>query len=47
MMEDCNKYANVIKAKGDPFTTESLFIAITLNQQKMIKELVAQISGEQ
>ena len=40
MMEDCNKYANVIKAKGDPFTKESLFIALILEQQKMIKELI-------
>lgn len=46
MMEDCNKYANVIKAKGDPFTKESLFIALILEQQKMIKELIAQISSK-
>lgn len=47
MIEDCNKYADAINAKGEPFTTESLFIALILEQQKMIKELIAQISGKQ
>jgi hypothetical protein len=46
MIEDCNKYIEAIKAKGEPFTTESLFIALILEQQKMIKKLIAQISGK-
>jgi len=46
MIEDCNKYANAIEAKGDPFTTESLFIALIQEQQKMVKELIVQISGK-
>lgn len=47
MIEDCNKYADAIRAKGEPFTTESLFIALILEQQKMIKKLIAQISSKQ
>ena len=45
MIEDCNKYANAINAKGELFATESLFIALLLEQQKMIIKLIAQISG--
>jgi hypothetical protein len=47
MIEDCNKYADAINAKGEPLATESLFIALILEQQKMIKQLIAQISGKQ
>jgi hypothetical protein len=43
--DDCNKYANAINAKGELFATESLFIALLLEQQKMIIKLIAQISG--
>ncbi len=47
MIEDCNKYGDAINAKGELFTTESLFIALIMEQQKMIKELIAQISGKE
>jgi hypothetical protein len=44
MIKGCNKYADVINAKGELYTTESLFITLILEQQKMIKGLIAQIS---
>jgi hypothetical protein len=46
MIECCNKYADAINVKGEPSTTESVFIALILEQQKMIKELIAQISDK-
>lgn len=44
MIEHSNKYADAIHAKGEPFTTESLFIVLILEQQKMIKELITKLS---
>ncbi|MGA9843128.1 MAG: hypothetical protein WBP64_21330 [Nitrososphaeraceae archaeon] len=44
MLEDCNKYTNAITDKGEPFTTESLFIVLILEQEKMIKELIAKLT---
>jgi phage shock protein A len=44
MIEDNNKYTDAINAKGEPFTTESLFIALILEQQKMIKDLITKLS---
>ena len=32
MIEGCDKYADAINAKGEPFTTESLFIALIMEQ---------------
>jgi hypothetical protein len=42
MIEGCNKYTDSITARRKPFTTESPFVTLILEQQKMIK-LVAQI----
>ena len=44
MLEDCNKYTNAITDKGERFTTESLFIVLILEQEKMIKELIAKLT---
>ncbi len=44
MIEEINKYVDAINAKGEPFMTESLFIALILEQQKMIKELIMKLS---
>ena len=44
MIEEINKYVDAINAKGEPFMTESLFIALILEQQKMIKELITKLS---
>jgi hypothetical protein len=44
MIEYNDKYTDAINAKGEPFTTESLFIALILEQQKMIKALITKLS---
>jgi hypothetical protein len=47
MIEDCNNYTDVINTKGELYTTELLFITLILEHQKMIKELIAQISAKE
>ena len=37
MIEYKDKYTDAINAKGESFTTESLFIALILEQQKRLK----------
>ena len=44
MLNDCYKYAAAINAKGEPFPTEPLLIALLLSQHKMIDWLTKQIS---
>jgi hypothetical protein len=44
MLNDCFKYAVAINAKGKPFPTEPLIMALLLSQHKMIKWLSEQIS---
>jgi hypothetical protein len=44
MLNDCFKYATAITAKGQPFPTEPLIMALLLSQHKMIKWLSEQIS---
>jgi hypothetical protein len=39
MLENCHKYAVAINAKGKPFQTEPLIMALLLEQHKMIKWL--------
>jgi hypothetical protein len=39
MLNDCLKYAIAINAKGAPFPTEPLIMALLLSQHKMIKWL--------
>src|SRR5215211_1166351 len=36
MLNDCYKYATAINAKGEPFPTEPLIMALLLSQHKMI-----------
>jgi hypothetical protein len=36
MLEKCQKYALAINAKGKPFPTEPLIMALLLEQHKMI-----------
>jgi hypothetical protein len=36
MINDCYKYAAAINAKGEPFPTEPLIMALLLSQHKMI-----------
>jgi hypothetical protein len=44
MLEKCQKYALAINAKGKPFPTEPLIMALLLEQHKMIKWLQEKIS---
>ena len=44
MLNDCYKYAAAINAKGEPFPTEPLLMALLLSQHKMIDWLTKQIS---
>ncbi|HEY9387585.1 MAG TPA: hypothetical protein VIP70_11140 [Nitrososphaeraceae archaeon] len=44
MLNDCRKYALAINAKGAPFPTEPLIMALLLSQHKMIKWLTEQVS---
>jgi hypothetical protein len=44
MLNECYKYSIPINAKGEPFPTEPLIMALLLSQQKMIDWLVHQTS---
>jgi hypothetical protein len=44
MLNDCYKYAAAINAKGQPFPTEPLIMALLLSQHKMIDWLSKQTS---
>jgi hypothetical protein len=44
MLNDCYKYSVAINAKGHPFPTEPLIMALLLSQHKMIDWLTKQIS---
>jgi hypothetical protein len=48
MLEKCRRseYFNCVNAKGENFAAESLFLILILEQQKMIKELVAKLSEQ-
>jgi hypothetical protein len=39
MLNDCYKYAKAINAKGRPFPTEALIMALIFSQHKLIKWL--------
>jgi hypothetical protein len=43
MLEKCQKYALAINAKGKPFPTEPLIMALLLEQHKMINWLQMKI----
>lgn len=43
MLNDCYKYAKAINAKGRPFPTESLIMALLFSQHRLIEWLEAQI----
>ena len=44
MLNDCYKYAKAINAKGEPFPTESLIIALLFSQHRLIEWLEGQIN---
>jgi hypothetical protein len=43
MLNDCFKYAMAINAKGQPFPTEPLIMALLLSQHKLIDWLTKQV----
>jgi hypothetical protein len=45
MLNDCYRYSKAINAKGEPFTTESLLMAVIFSQHKMIGWLVSRLEG--
>lgn len=47
MLKDCQKYSLAINAKGKPFPTEPLIIALLLVQHKMIGWLTRQTKTNQ
>lgn len=40
MLDECRKYGDAAIAKSDNYSTESLFMALLLQQQKMINQLI-------
>lgn len=44
LLNDCEKYALAINAKGTPFPTEPLIMALLITQHKMISWLSEQVS---
>jgi hypothetical protein len=45
MLNDCNRYVVTINAKGAPFPTEPLIMALLLLQHKMINWLSSKIKS--
>jgi hypothetical protein len=45
LLNDCHRYAVAINAKGAPFPTEPLIMALLLLQHKMINWLSSRIKG--
>jgi hypothetical protein len=45
MLNRCRKseYVSCVKAKGENFSAEALFLILILEQQKMINELIAKL----
>ena len=43
MLSDCYRYAEAINAKGEPFPTESLLMALAFSQRKMISWLISRL----
>ncbi|NOJ28513.1 MAG: hypothetical protein DA330_10940 [Nitrososphaera sp.] len=44
MLDDCQRYASAVNAKGEPFPAEALLMALIFQQQKMIHWLTRQIN---
>ena len=45
MLNECRKYGDAAIAKGDNYSTESLFMVLILQQQKMINQLIVHASN--
>jgi len=44
MLNDCYKYASAVNAKGSPFPSEPLIMALLFSQHKIIEWLTEKIS---
>jgi hypothetical protein len=44
MLNECRKYGDAAIAKGDNYSTESLFMALILQQQNIISQLINRLS---
>jgi hypothetical protein len=47
MLNDCYKYSKAINAKGRPFPTEPLIMALLFSQHQLIEWLEIQLSKNQ
>jgi len=47
MLNDCYKYSTAINAKGIPFPTEPVIMALLFSQHKLIEWLEMQVSKNQ
>jgi len=47
MLNDCYKYSKAINAKGVPFTTEPVIMALLFSQHKLIEWLEMQVYKNQ
>lgn len=43
MLGDCYRYGEAINAKGEPFPTESLLMALIFSQHKMISWIISRL----
>jgi len=49
MLKEClenEEYASAFKTKGPQYSTESLFMALIFQQQKMISELIKKLGSD-
>jgi hypothetical protein len=44
-LSDEEQYHNAVNSKGENYSTESLFMALIFQQQKMITQLIAKLSS--
>jgi hypothetical protein len=44
MLNECKEYGGAVNSKGEPFSAESLFMCLILQQQKIINQLIDKIS---
>jgi hypothetical protein len=47
MLNDCYKYSSAINAKGEPFPTEPVIMALLFSQHKLIEWLERQVYKNQ
>ena len=47
MLTECQEnedYVSAVSSKGEPFAAESLFMVLILQQEQIIKQLIARLS---